>query len=139
VAVQIPDTISRDSTILVVDDIAAARRVVVRMLGILGFTNILEAQNSSEAMAKIKSREITLVITDLHLKDSLGTDLLIETRNDANIAQKHIPFIIVTSDMDKESFKHAIQAGVSSYLLKPFTPDSLAERLVATLHKTEIN
>ena len=127
------DTISREIPITVVDDLSAARRVMVRTLTTLGFKNLTESDSCAKALAQLKTTPCALVITDLHLKDGLGTDLLTAVREAPELKDKNIPFIIVTSDMDKEAFQQAVDKGVSSYLLKPFSPKTLAEKLAVTL------
>lgn len=130
---QLIETKTHNVEILVVDDLPSARKIVVRMLGQLGFTNVTEAARGSEAFAKLKNKPCDLVITDLHLQDSLGTELLEQVREDRGLNAKNIPFIIITSDMDKSSFAQAVKAGATSYLLKPFSVSILAERIASSL------
>ena len=129
----IPDSIDKAKPVLVVDDLPAARRIVVRMLKILQFTNVIEAQSQAEAIEKIRENAPLLVITDLHLKDGLGTELLATTRSDPSLNSVSLPFLVITSDMDKESFTSAIKSGITSYLLKPFSKEMLAERIASAL------
>jgi two-component system chemotaxis response regulator CheY len=121
------ETIPKDTAILVVDDIPSARTIVARFLKSLGFTNVLEKGDGNEAMVVIAQQEFSLVISDLHLKDMMGVDLLRQIR--AGDCNKEVPFIVMTSDMSKESFQAVMKQGASTYLLKPFNKTGLAEKL----------
>lgn len=114
-----------ETKILVVDDIPSARRVVIRMLSLNGFTNYIEAGSLAEARQALGSDTFNLVISDVHLRDGKGTDLLrhIEDTN------PKLPVILVTSDMDKGTFDEASKIRVTAYLLKPFSPTSLLEKI----------
>ena len=125
------DLISKETPVLVVDDVPSARGIVVRFLKSLGFTNITEKGNGTEALDSVVHQEFGLVISDLHLKDMLGIDLLRNIR--AGNTNKEVPFIVMTSDMSKQSFQSVMQEGASTYLLKPFNKTGLAEKLVTVL------
>ncbi|MCO6430773.1 MAG: response regulator [Deltaproteobacteria bacterium] len=123
--------ISKDLSVLVVDDIPSARKVVLRMLTSLGFKNLQEASSAAEARQKMQVLDVKLVIVDLHLKDALGTDLMGPPHPD------NPAFVIITSDMDKSSFQRALEIGAVHYLLKPFSPASLIEKIACALAPPE--
>ena len=127
------ESIPREMSILVVDDVPSARNIVVRFLKSLGFTNVTESARGSEAAVLLDEKSFELVISDLHLKDMMGIDLLKKTR----IAQSNtnVPFIVITSDMSKQSFTEVMQQGASTYLLKPFNKAGLAQKLSEVLAK----
>jgi two-component system chemotaxis response regulator CheY len=103
------------------------------MLSALGYKTVTEAQNIADALKTLESKPFQLVITDLHLKDGLGTELLDKIRAHPTLKEKNIPLIVMTSDMDKDSFNQAREHGITSYLLKPFSPSLLAERIAAAV------
>ena len=117
----------KEAKILVVDDVLSARKIVVRMLSHLGFKSVIEAESVASALAKVEAEKFDLVIADVHLKDGLGIDLLIKVKGEN--PKPPMPFLFVTSDMEKETFKNAVQLGASSYLLKPFTSANLIGKL----------
>ncbi len=130
-AVEMPSSVSRTLPILVVDDVPSARRIVIRMLATLGFKNVTEVSSVTEAMKSLGGDSFGLVISDLHLKDAKATDLITQARALPNHGKT--PFVVITSDMDKESFAEALEKGASSYLLKPFSPTALVEKLMQVL------
>ena len=105
--------------VLVIDDIASARKIVVRLLGKLGISNVFSAEKGEEAIDLAIKEEVDLIISDLHLKDMDGIDVF-RGLQEANDDFK-VPFIVMTSDMNREEFDRVIQEGVSAYLLKPFS------------------
>ena len=125
------ESISKDTAILVVDDVPSARSIVVRFLKSLGFNNVTESANGSQAMSVLEAQEFGLVISDLHLKDMMGVELLKKIRVGEH--NKGVPFIVMTSDMSKESFESVMKNGASTYLLKPFNKVGLAEKVKEVL------
>ncbi len=121
----------KDVAILLVDDIPSARRVVTRLLKNLGFTNVNELGVGSAALEMLGKNEFDLVISDLHLKDMLGTDLLDEVRKED--VNRDLPFVIITSDMSRESFDKVNRKRSITYLLKPFNKGRLAEKMTEVL------
>ncbi|MCB0317435.1 MAG: response regulator [Bdellovibrionales bacterium] len=121
----------KDLKVLVVDDIDSARKIVIRLLAKLGILNVISASNGEGAIEIMKSEEVDLIISDLHLKDMDCTDVLRkihETKENFTT-----PFIVMTSDMNREEFERVIQEGVSAYLLKPFSLKDLETIIKDTL------
>lgn len=118
--------------IMVVDDVNSARRVLVRLLKKIGYTNILEADSGSQAIITLSENTVGLVISDLHLNDMTGLELFSVIRGGKN---QQIPFLMITSDMNRGEFEKAKNSGVDEYLLKPFTSDSLSEKIHMMLDK----
>jgi two-component system chemotaxis response regulator CheY len=116
-----------DMQILVVDDMSTMRRIVKNILKELGFTNIDEAENGSEALTKLKEHPFDLVISDWNMPVMAGIELLRNIRADDGL--KHIPVLMVTAEAQKENLMEAIQAGVSNYIVKPFTADTIKQKL----------
>ena len=113
--------------VLVVDDFATMRRIVKGVLKQLGFNNIIEAEDGSLALEQLKKEHIGLIVSDWNMPNMTGLDLLKAVRGDADL--KNIPFIMVTAEGQKENVVEAVKAGVSNYIVKPFTPDTFGEKL----------
>jgi two-component system chemotaxis response regulator CheY len=113
--------------ILVVDDMSTMRRIVKNILKELGFSNIEEAENGSDALTKMRATAFDLVVSDWNMPVMAGIELLRNIRADA--ALKHIPVLMVTAEAQKENLVEAIQAGVSNYIVKPFTADTIKQKL----------
>jgi len=117
--------------VLVVDDFAIMRRIVKGVLRELGFKNIVEADDGSSALQELKKDDFGLIISDWNMPKMTGLDLLKAVRADDKY--KNIPFIMVTAEGQKDNVVEAIKAGVSNYVVKPFTPDTLKEKLEKVL------
>ena len=113
--------------ILVVDDFATMRRIVKNILRQIGFTNILEADDGSTALNILKKEKVDLVITDWNMPKMSGLELLKAIRADENL--KDIPVMMVTAEALKENIIEAVKAGVNQYIVKPFTAQTLQEKL----------
>ncbi len=116
-------------TVLVVDDFATMRRIIKGVLKDLGFKNVIEAENGKVALSELKKEEIGLVIADWNMPEMTGIDLLKALRSDDRF--KELPFIMVTAEGQKANVIEAVKAGVTNYIVKPFTPDTLKQKLEA--------
>jgi two-component system chemotaxis response regulator CheY len=117
--------------VLVVDDFATMRRIVKGVLKQLGFSNIIEVEDGSLALEELKKEEIGLIVSDWNMPNMSGLDLLKAVRGDENL--KGTPFIMVTAEGQKENVVEAVKAGVSKYIIKPFTPETFSEKLKKVL------
>ena len=113
--------------VLVVDDMSTMRRIVKNVLKQIGYSDILEAENGQDALTKLKAGGFGLVVSDWNMPVMPGIELLRSVRADANL--KSLPFLMVTAEAQKENIIEAVQAGVSNYVVKPFTADALLEKL----------
>lgn len=113
--------------ILVVDDFPTMRRIVRSLLRELGFSNIEEAEDGQQGLAKLKEGGIELIVSDWNMPNMDGLEMLKQVRADA--ALKHIPVLMVTAEAKKENIIAAAQAGASGYVVKPFTAATLEEKL----------
>ena len=111
---------------LVVDDSATMRRIVVNALKTVGYTDVVEAGDGKEALAKCDGT-IEMVITDWNMPNMGGLDLVKSLRGNPKTAKT--PILMVTTRSVKEDILQALEAGVNSYILKPFTPQVLKEKL----------
>jgi two-component system chemotaxis response regulator CheY len=119
--------------VLVVDDFSTMRRIVKNALKQIGFKSIVEADDGTTALDVLKQEEIGLVVSDWNMPQMSGLDLLKKVRGDE--ATKNTPFVMVTAESQKDNVLEAVQAGVSNYVVKPFTPDKLEEKLKEVLDK----
>lgn len=111
---------------LVVDDSATMRRIVVNALRSIGYDNVVEAADGSDALQKCDAT-IELVITDWNMPVMGGLDFVKHLR--ATPPHARTPILMVTTRSVKEDILQAVEAGVSSYILKPFTPQVLKEKI----------
>ncbi len=120
--------VDRGIKVLVVDDFSTMRRILKNILQQLGFTNIEEAEDGAIALKKLQGDDkIGLVISDWNMPNMMGIDLLRRVRGDEKL--KHLPFLMVTAESQKDNVVEAVQAGVSNYIVKPFTADTLESKL----------
>ncbi|WP_447603159.1 chemotaxis response regulator CheY [Nitrospira sp. Nam80] len=113
--------------VLVVDDMSTMRRIVKNILKQLGFTNLEEAENGQDALGKLKKENYGFVVSDWNMPVMMGIDMLRAIRADEQL--KHIPVLMVTAEAQKENLMEAIQAGVSNYIVKPFTAETMQEKI----------
>ncbi len=113
--------------VLVVDDMSTMRRIVKNVLRQIGFSDIVEAENGQDALTKLKAGGFGLVVSDWNMPVMQGIELLRAVRADTEL--KTIPFLMVTAEAQKENLIEAVQAGVSNYVVKPFTAEVLQGKL----------
>ena len=113
--------------ILVVDDMSTMRRIVKNILKQLGFNNLEEAENGQEALKKLKADTYGFVVSDWNMPIMMGIDMLRAIRADETL--KKIPVLMVTAEAQKENLMEAVQAGVSNYVVKPFTAETMQEKI----------
>jgi two-component system chemotaxis response regulator CheY len=112
---------------LVVDDFSTMRRIIKNFLTDLGYTNVSEADDGKTALPVLKSGVVDFLITDWNMPGMPGLELLKEVRNDP--ATKKIPVLLVTAEAKREQIVEAAQAGVNGYVVKPFTAQTLKEKI----------
>jgi len=120
-------TLNPNIKILVVDDFKTMRKIIKNILTQLGFKNIIEADDGTTALELLKKQKVDLIISDWNMPKMNGLELLKTVRSDDNL--KDIRFIMVTAEAQKESVIEAIKHGVNQYVVKPFTPETLKEKL----------
>ncbi|MBA5868749.1 MAG: chemotaxis protein CheY [Nitrospira sp. CR2.1] len=113
--------------ILVVDDMSTMRRIVKNILKQLGFNNLEEAENGQEALTKLKADTYGFVVSDWNMPVMMGIDMLRAIRADEQL--KKIPVLMVTAEAQKENLMEAVQAGVSNYVVKPFTAETMQDKI----------
>jgi two-component system, chemotaxis family, chemotaxis protein CheY len=113
--------------VLVVDDYSTMRRIIRSLLQQIGITNIAEAGDGSTALGKLREEAFDLVISDWNMEPMSGLQLLKEVRADNKLAK--LPFIMVTAETKTENVAAAKIAGVSNYIVKPFTAATLKQKI----------
>lgn len=126
-------SLDRNIPILVVDDFSTMRRIVKNCLKQLGFENITEAEDGQIALEALGQKEFKFIISDWNMPNMMGIDLLRAVRADAKL--KSIPFLMVTAESQKENVIEAAKAGVSNYVIKPFTAEVLEQKMSAIFTK----
>lgn len=116
---------------LVVDDFSTMRRIVRNLLKELGFANVDEAEDGAVALQKLKSSPYDFVVTDWNMPNMDGLTFVKQCRGKG----LKTPIIMVTTEAEKARVIDAIKAGVNNYVVKPFTPDILGQRISETLAK----
>ena len=127
------NSLDRKMKILVVDDFSTMRQIVKKSLRQLGFDNITEAVDGTDALNKLKSDEFKFIVSDWNMPNMMGIDLLKAIRSDDKL--KALPFLMVTAEAQKENIIEAAKAGVSQYIIKPFTVDALQQKIEAIFTK----
>ena len=124
-------TIDTNMPILIVDDYKTMLRVLRNFLLQLNFGNIAEATDGSIALQKLRQQDFGFVISDWNMEPMTGIQLLREVRADDKL--KHLPFIMITAESKSENVIAAKQAGVSNYIVKPFSAETLKSKMTSVL------
>lgn len=115
--------------VLVADDSATMRKIIIRSLNVVGVSDITEAADGDEALHLFQFKPFDLVLTDWNMPGKTGIDVIRGIRQEGST----IPIIMATTEGEKNRVVEAIQAGVSDYIVKPFTADLLREKLAKHL------
>ncbi len=124
--------VDMNMNVLIVDDYATMLRIIKNLLKQLGFNNIDEASDGSEAYEKLKQKQYGLVISDWNMEPMTGLEFLKQVRA-SDKDYKTVPFIMVTAESKTENVIAAKQAGVNNYIVKPFNAETLKMKITAVL------
>ena len=113
--------------VLVVDDSPTMRRIVANTLKRIGYPDTEEAENGIDALTKLGEDVFDLIVTDWNMPGMTGLEFVKSLR--ANDDNKNMPVLMVTTRSAEEDVKEALQAGANSYIVKPFTPQVLKEKI----------
>ncbi len=116
-----------DLKILAVDDSPTMRRIIVNTLKRAGYNEVIEAGDGKDALAKLKVEDINFIITDWNMPEMDGLTLVNNIRGSEEY--KKLPILMVTTRSVKDDIVEALKAGVNNYIVKPFTPDTLKEKI----------
>lgn len=122
----------QDLTVLIVDDMRSMRSIVKRVLQEMGFKNLFEAEDGSEALSVLRSKKIDLVISDVEMPKMDGIELLDQVDNDDEL--KGVPFIMLTAMNNREKILEILGHKVQDFVLKPINPQMLEQRVRAFLN-----
>jgi two-component system, chemotaxis family, chemotaxis protein CheY len=117
--------------VLVVDDKPIMLDILVRILTRIGFNSINVVEDGNEAFEILRQKSFGLIISDLHMAPVSGLELLRSIRNDDRL--RSIPFLLMSGEGDPLTITHAKQAGLDNFILKPFTPAALEQKLTEIL------
>ena len=122
--------------LLVVDDSSTMRRIIKNTLARLGYKDVLEGADGVEGWEKMDANpDIDMLITDWNMPEMNGLELVKKVRADERF--KDLPIIMVTTEGGKAEVITALKAGVNNYIVKPFTPQVLKEKLGAVMGVAE--
>ncbi len=113
--------------VLIVDDFATMRRIVKNIMTQLGFKNFIEADDGSVGWELLQKEPVDFIVFDWNMPKMTGIDFLKQVRADDRF--KDIPFLMVTAEAQKQNIIEAVKAKVSNYIVKPFTPETLGEKI----------
>ena len=116
---------------LIVDDSSTMRRIIINTLNNLGYKEFHEAGNGREGIDKLATTAVDMIITDWNMPEMSGIDFIRAVR--ANEATKALPVLMVTTNAAEDDIKEALRAGVNNYVVKPFTLDTIKEKIQAAL------
>jgi len=118
---------NKDIKILIVDDFSTMRRIIKNFLQDLGFSNTAEADDGQTALPLLKSGNFDFLVTDWNMPGMDGLTLLKKIRADEKL--KGLPVLMVTAEAKREQIIEAAHAGVNGYVVKPFTADTLKDKI----------
>ncbi len=113
--------------ILAVDDSPTMRRIIVNTLKRAGYDDVTEASDGKDALAKMKVEQFNFVITDWNMPEMDGLTFVSQVRSLDEF--KDVPILMVTTRSVKDDIIEAMKAGVNNYIVKPFTPETLGEKI----------
>lgn len=111
--------------VLVVDDSGTMRKIISRALNAVGYTEVVEAGDGVEGIKAFQAEPFRLVMTDWNMPNKSGLELTSEIRASGS----QVPIFMVTTEGEKGRVLEAIKAGITDYLVKPFSADVLREKL----------
>jgi len=123
--------VDMNMNVLIVDDYKTMLRIIRNLLKQLGFNNVEEASDGTEALTKLRGGNFGLVISDWNMEPMTGLQLLREVRSDEKM--QNLPFIMITAESKTENVIAAKEAGVSNYIVKPFNAATLKAKLVTVI------
>jgi len=118
--------------VLVVDDSTTMRRILANSLASIGYNDIVQAADGVQALEALGSNsDINLILCDWYMPVMDGLSVLKKVK--ANPNTKNIPFIMVTTQSEKAGVMEAINSGAANYVVKPFTPQTIQEKIKAAI------
>jgi two-component system chemotaxis response regulator CheY len=115
---------------LIVDDSSTMRRIIINTLNKLGHQDVAEAGNGKEGLDRLNAGPVDVIITDWNMPEMSGIEFIRTIRSKPDT--KNTPVLMVTTNAAKDDIVEALKAGVNSYVVKPFTPDTMKETSLRT-------
>ncbi len=124
--------LNADIKILVVDDMSTMRKIIKNMLGQIGFKNITEADDGASAWPLIQAaiaegKPFEFILSDWNMPQMSGLDLLKNVRDTPGLEK--LPFLMITAEAEQGNVVIAVKAGVSNFIVKPFSAQVLKEKI----------
>ena len=126
---------NKDINILIVDDFSAMREIIRNLLHELGFDNTSEADDGQTALPMLQTGKFDFLVTDWSMPEMDGLTLLKTVRADEQLAD--LPVLMVTAEAKREQIVDAAEAGVDAYIVKPFTAETLKDKIDRIFQATE--
>jgi two-component system chemotaxis response regulator CheY len=115
--------------ILIVDDSSTMRRIIINTLSRIGYSDVVEAEHGKAGLEKLGQGGVEMIITDWNMPEMDGLEFVQTVRGQ----NQNIPILMVTTNAAKEDIVQALQSGVNNYVVKPFTPETLKEKIESLL------
>ncbi len=112
---------------LVVDDSSTMRRIIINALKRIGYEDVVDAENGVSGLEKLNG--IDIILTDWNMPEMDGLEFVKRVR----AQNKTIPILMVTTNAAKDDIVEALKNGVNNYIVKPFTPETLKEKVDTVL------
>lgn len=125
----------KNMKILIVDDFSTMRRIIKNLLRDLGFNNTEEADDGNTGLPKLQNGNFDFLVTDWNMPGMTGIELLRAVRADEKLM--NMPVLMVTAEAKKEQIILAAQEGVNGYIVKPFTAQTLKEKIDKIFQRIE--
>lgn len=113
--------------VLIVDDFSTMRRIVRNILRQIGLNNVVEADDGTTAWDILNREKIDFIVSDWNMPKMTGIELLRKVRSSETLGET--PFLMVTAEAQQENIIEAVQAKVNNYIVKPFTADTLQQKI----------
>ena len=123
-------------TILIADDSAPMRAMLVAIVEAVGDYRIVEASSGFEAMRLLPREHVDMVLTDINMPDINGLELISYLRNNPNY--KNMPVIIISTEGSPKDIEKGKRLGANEYVVKPFDPIILQQLISRYLNKTPL-
>ncbi|MCC7417914.1 MAG: response regulator [Acidobacteria bacterium] len=116
---------------LIVDDSSTMRRIIINTLNKLGHKDCYEAANGREGLERLAAATVDMIITDWNMPEMTGVEFIRAVR--ASESTRGLPVLMVTTNAAQDDIVEAMRAGVNNYVVKPFTPDTIREKIESAL------
>ena len=119
---------------LIVDDSSTMRRIIINTLSRLGHRDVIEAANGREGLDRLAHNQVDMIFTDWNMPEMNGIEFVRAIR--AMDGMSAVPILMVTTNAAKADIVEALRAGVNNYVVKPFTPDTMREKIDSVIAKS---